>query len=939
MVRNKLFYSIIFLFIATTVYAQKQFTISGVVSDNNGNPLELATVVLNAELYATTDAKGSYMLKKVPNGNYNYKVQYVGFKPATGQCKVNGKNVKLNIRMEELNLSLSEVNVTALQVQMGSKSKIDQEAIRHIQPKSLSDILQLVPGNLTQNPNMNNIAQAQIREIGNNNNNALGTSVIVDGTPLSNDANLQAVSPTRNGTASSTSADGLSNQTAAGKGIDLRTVSVGNVDYVEVVRGIPSVEYGNLTSGLVIVKTKAGKTPFEIKATADPNSKLVFVGKGVNIKNAGAVNVSLDWSQSWGDTRKHYQGFDRITAGLGYSNQFGPLSLNLRGSFYTNVNNLKDDPQMVETRTHFESRNTGVRLSVNGQYKSNNSFFTSVNYNLSGQFARTLDKHDTWVTNPDGVVTTSRENGISIGRFQTVGYQTYYQIEGKPYNFFGQLIAKKYMQLNENDYNTLKLGVDYTFDGNKGEGFTYDENRPPQAQSSHSLRPRSFKDIPSINALSFFLADKVNKRLGSMTAQVDAGVRYNTLFIDKELSGGHSHFHVLEPRVNASLQLLSKENCSWLDDLSLSGGYGLANKMPTLLYLYPDHSYFDNVSLAMYGKDPANRLALVTTDVVNQTANPNLKPTRSRKWEVGISFAKNKVNGFLTFFNEQNNNEYGFASQIIWQNYYKYSVPTTATQPTFDGVDKVTYYQNGVLETADKTLTTEIYSWGLPSNTSVSRKHGIEYGIDLGEWKPLATSLNISGAWLNIKRTTTETSLRSINSMYDYVSVMPAGQGSIRNRFNTTFRFMTHIPAVKMIFTTTLQVVWYESARSIWKDENGNDLFYRKQFSDKEYYVVDPLGIYDKLGNFHSWTPSDAEDSKKVLVMGKYHTYDFNNDIVKPWAMLCFRFTKELGKVGELSFIANNFTATKKWHVNKYTQTKSQLYPSLYFGAEMKVKL
>jgi len=913
--------------------------VSGSVTDEKGNPLELATIVLNSELYATADAKGAFVMRNVPSGNYTYKVQYVGYKTATGQCKVSGKNTKLNIKLEELNLSLQDVNVTAIQVQMGSKSKIDQHAIRHIQPKSLNDILQLVPGSLTQNPNLNNMAQAQIREIGSNSNNALGTSVVVDGTPLSNDANLQAVSPTRNGTNSSTQSEGMNNQTTAGRGTDLRTVSVGNVDYVEVVRGIPSVEYGNLTSGLVIVNTKAGKTPLEVKASADPNSKLVFAGKGFNIKNGGAINLSLDWSQSWGDTRKHYLGFDRITAGLGYSNQFGPLSFNVRASFYSNINNQKDDPQMVDTRTHFESNNTGGRLSINGQYKSDKSFFTSVNYNLSGQIARTLDKHDTWVTNPDGVVTNTRESGISIGTFQTTGYQTYYQIEGIPYNVYAQLMAKKYTQINEYDHNTLKIGADFSLDENAGKGFTYDENRPPQSQSSHTLRPRSFKDIPGTSTLSFFVSDKITKKLGFVTGQLDAGLRYSEMFVNKEKSGGHSNFKVLEPRINASFQLLDKSNNNLLEDFSITGGYGLANKMPTLLYLYPDYSYFDNVSLAMYGSDPANRLALVTTDVVKSTANPDILPTRSRKWEVGLSFAKKKFKGFVTYFNERNNNEYGFASQIIWQNYYKYTVPTTATQPTYDGNGNVTYYNNGVLTTADKTMTTEMYSWGLPSNTSRSKKYGIEYGLDFGEWHPIATSLSINGAWLHIDRTTTQTSLKSINSMYDYVTVMPAGQGSIRDRFNTTFRFVTHIPAIKMIFTTTVQVVWYESAQSVWKDDSGNDLFYRKQFSDKEYYVVDPVGVYDKQGTYHTWTPADAEDSKKALVMGKYQTYDFNKDIIEPWAMVCFRFTKELGKVGELSFIANNFTATKKWHTNKWTQTKTQLYPDMYFGAEIKLKL
>ena len=54
--------------------------------------------------------------------------------------------------------------------------------------------------------------------------------------------------------------------------------------------------------------------------------------------------------------------------------------------------------------------------------------------------------------------------------------------------------------------------------------------------------------------------------------------------------------------------------------------------------------------------------------------------------------------------------------------------------------------------------------------------------------------------------------------------------------------------------------------------------------------------------------------------------------------MLNLRLTKELGKVGELSFIANNLTNTRRWHTNKWTKLKSQLYPDMYFGAELKLK-
>ena len=363
--------SSLFIAISVSVNAQTQtFKVSGTVKDTKGDGVELATVILNNDLVTSTSNGGQFVLGNVPKGTYTYKVTFVGFQTVTGTITVDADRT-INVTLNELGLQLNDVVVTARQVQMGSKSIVGEDAIRHIQPKSVSDILQLIPGNLTQNPNLNKLSQAHIREIDDDDkNNALGTGVVVDGTPLSNNANLQALSPTRYGSNSGAQSDGMSDQTTAGQGADLRTVSAGNIESVEVVRGIPGVEYGNLTSGLVIVKTKSGRTPWEAKVQTDPYSKLVYAGKGFALDGGGAINFSVDWSQSWGDTRRHYLGYDRMTATAGYSNRWNGLSFNVKGAVYSNINNRKQDPQYEEQDLHFKNKNIGARLSFNGSYTS-----------------------------------------------------------------------------------------------------------------------------------------------------------------------------------------------------------------------------------------------------------------------------------------------------------------------------------------------------------------------------------------------------------------------------------------------------------------------------------------------------------------------------------------------------------------------------------------
>lgn len=925
--------------------AKERLSLTGTVKDEKGRPLELASVILDNSLVAHTRNDGSFIFAGLPRGVYRWSVKFVGYETNSGVIKIETGHETLNVTLKELSLGLSQVTVVARQHVFGSTSKIGQEAIRHLQPKSLGDLLQLLPGNLTRNPNLNNLSQAYIREISGNAANALGTAIIVDGTPLSNDANLEVLAPTKYGASADRNGMQLGANGTAGRGIDLRTITAGNVESMEVIRGIPGVEYGNLNSGVVIVNTKSGHTPWEAKFQADPNSKLAYLGKGFKLRYGGAFNFSIDWAQSWADTRLHYKGYDRITASSGYSHQFGNLSFNVRAAFHTSINNTKRDPQMTESHSEWKNHHSGGRLSVYGQYKGNHSLFSNIEYKLSGQLSRQHDRMNNWVYNPDGVVTDTRHEGLHKARFKRTGYSSEYTIESVPLHLYGQIAANKYIRLGDNNYTALKMGAEYNYDGNHGRGMNYDENNPPQAQSSHTLRPRAYKDIPALRTLTFFLSDRTSLSLGKTKMQLDAGVRMSNLFLDADKSGGNRGYFLMEPRTNLSVNLLNRHNNRFLDDLTLTGGFGLSNKMPTLLYLYPDKAYYDNVALGRWSDDENNRLALVATTIVENTQNPSLKPTHTKKWEIGLSLSKGKTQGTLTFFRELHTNEFGFISRPLWIEYPYFELPSGAQFPIFDSNSQnVNYTLDGSAGTASKTFYTERLSWGMPANTSRSIKHGVEYTLNVGEWPAIRTGLNITGAWFHIKRQRTTLAHSNIHmdtrlqhNNFDMV-VLPSGYGTINERLNTNFVFVTHIPTIKMIFTTTLQVVWRQSSQMIYEDENDRSRYALQRFSDKNYMVVNPIGYYDINKKWHDWSASDAENPMLNIYMGRQQTYDLEKSVINPWAMLSLRLTKEIGKSGEISFIANNLTNTRKYQRDKHSNALYQLYPNLYFGAEVKLK-
>lgn len=950
---------VIALLITTLPVFAVTYAVTGrIIAADTGQPIDLATIKLNTLDWAVSNDLGVFSFERLAPGKYQYEVNYLGYETVKGELDVKGPVSDFDIKLKPLTLALEEVVVTAQDGKMGSSSHIGQSAIQHIQAKSVEDMLQLLPGAVTKNPDLTNAGQAAIREISStgDNNNSLGTSVLVDGAPLSNDANMQVFSTARVGNNSSVQTNTMNDQTTAGRGIDLRQISPDNIESVEVVRGIPSVEYGNLTSGAVIINTKAGVTPWEAIVKVDPNSKLFSLAKGLRLKNnRGTFNFVADYSMSNADRRRTYLGYDRLTVNAGYSKTFlstsRPLTFNLKATYYRNISDTKSDDEMLRGE-YFKNEDQGFRFAVNGMWRLNTKAVSNLNYTASVQYSHQQDIYNRYV----GSGTVPYAHSYVPGEFQ-VGflspqYLCHYTLDGKPLNVFAQLKANRIFIFSSGTSN-IKAGVDYMLNSNRGGGLIYDVNLPPMQNDAQSVRPRSYKSLPSMSTVAGFIENNTEVRLGTTVLNVQPGVRLSHLFIDRQqaLRGGMT---TLDPRVNLSWDFLTPENNSVFQRLALTGGYGLATKMPTMAYLYPNAAYFDNVSYNSYlGIDNPNNMAIMTTNVVANTANANLRPARAHKFEIGFNGRVGKAIGSITFFKERVNHEYGFATVPMNVEYNRYAIPSEAIAagavPTYtDGRLHYTMPDGNSVE-APYSVQRELKTYQTPSNTMRTDKHGIEYSFNFGKIKPLSTDLIVDGAWFWIKRRSQTNSYNSSRvvtgtddnglSTYNmYLAVMPAGSGTVRSRFNTNFRFITHIPAIKLIFSTTVQVVWRETLRYIYEDAAGNAL-YRPvtSASGADMLAVDPVGYYDVNMNYHQWNPEAVERPEELMT--RYSNPDYFATQTYPvTCQLNFKLTKEILKYFNISVVANNFLKFS----NVYRQNRiggyRELYSPMYFGAELKIK-
>ncbi len=98
---------LIFVILSVQIIAQDR-SISGTVTDEIGEALIGVNVVYGPGLGAVTDINGEYILK-LPPGEYNLTVSYVGFEPQGKQITVSDKNLFVNFKLKTITLSEVEV--------------------------------------------------------------------------------------------------------------------------------------------------------------------------------------------------------------------------------------------------------------------------------------------------------------------------------------------------------------------------------------------------------------------------------------------------------------------------------------------------------------------------------------------------------------------------------------------------------------------------------------------------------------------------------------------------------------------------------------------------------------------------------------------------------------------------------------------------------------
>lgn len=886
------FLMVIFIGSSIAYAADNGNSLTGSVRDNISHEvLEYASVALmkgqDIVYSSMTDPKGNYTISNISTGTYVMRVTYVGYDTFYAKVDVKGKQ-RYNVEMKSSSKSLNEVVVTATESKNAtSSSRIDVTAMKHLQPSSFTDLLELLPGGKSTDPSMGTVNSIKLREASpiEHEISSLGVGFVIDGVNQNTDANLQSVPNTYLG----------SNLTSVSKGVDMRAIPTDNIESVEIVRGIPSVAYGNITSGTVIINRIKSETPFTARFKSDQDSKMLSAGKGFRLDKAGQhiLNVDFNYLDAKVDPTNSRQNYTRFTTSFRLNNTKDLLkgrmmNWNVSADYTGSFDKIKRDKDATIREDAFRSKYNSLGLAGQWQLDFNaRSFLKQLKAGISLKEEWDIMKEIRSISLDRSMAIPTADSGEAVGIYLPYQYVANMEVDGRP--FYMNANASALFRAYHPHFNhNIHAGIDWNFMKNYGDGQVYDTTQP--MTPGNNVRPRKYSDIPSLQNLSIYAEDDVKASFGRNNFDLTAGVRLQTM---PGLSSNYAmkgKFYA-DPRFNLQWRIPMPRNWS----LALSGGLGWMTRMPTQAQLFPQDKYVDLVELNYYTTNAADRSVYFMTYKWNDT-NYDLKPARNRKWEIrtDMSFKGNRMS--ITYFREHMNNAFGQSSYYKVMPYKTYSNPTMAS-----------YVPDTLLDT-----------YNHEGNDVRVRKQGVEFQFTSKRIEALMTRITINGAWLKTIYSTKATQYKSQsivlnNKQLQYVGLYNWEDGDEFQSFNTNFMLDTYLKRLGMTISLSSQCTWFTTTKNLWN--NGT-----------------PIAYVDQSGTSHVFTEADKKDTQLQHLVTTYSSTYFDR-IKVPFAMdINLKATKDIGKYLNLALFVNRIvSAYPSYHQGTQLIRRSS---TPYFGME-----
>lgn len=869
-----------------------QVTLHGVVTDaGNGMPVEFATVSLQpGEQWCMTNREGTFTIKTHSLVKTLLRVTCVGYEQVELLLDQTVSSDTLRLSMHPTTLQLDQVVVTAQRKSENATTSylIDRQALENQQILNVSDIMTLLPGGKTVNSTLINDQRIALRaETGEKGNAAFGTAVEVDGQRLQNNAEVGET------TSAST-----------------RTVSSTNVESIEVVPGIPSVEYGDLTSGIVKVRTKRGHTPWEVALSTNPYTKQVGVSKGFDLSR-GVMNASFEHTRSYSNLASPHTAYQRNGLSLNYNTSTSlathSLMINLRveGNL-GGYDNTADPDQFVDTYTRVRDR--VLRCAIETDWNLDHAALSALSFHADVSLA---DKRRTSNVNANSSSAQAQIHALEAGYYIATDYDQdpdapivlgptgYWYVkslhDNKPVSLQLKLKAR-WNQQNSNINNRVMAGIEWSATGNNGQGLYYDDMR-----YAPTWREYRYDELPWMHNVALYAEDRfsltTNEQGGML--QVVTGLRADVTHISHSQYGTVSS---LSPRVNLKYSLWQQRTDSWLEGMSVYCGWGKSVKLPSFEVLYPQPSYADRLAFVP-GSTADNRVFYAySVTPFHSIVNPSLKWQYAHQLELGVEARTHIATISLGAFFAKTYRPY-LSTSVFTPFSYSFTSQSALEQdfPISSGnrfyqIDR----QTGMVTVLDHTG--QVSPQVLPNvtrntfnanttyiNGSPISRSGLDWVIDFTPIASLRTSVRCDGTYYHyhgVEHTLIAAQPNGAQWMSDGVTpfqyvghyqgtalgggnaMATVPNGSRSDVVNNNLTVITHIPAIRLVISLRLESTLYDSRRSLSQGKNG---------ATRGYVLANPA---DYFGEPYTGKERDCY----VALWPEYYTTWDQPDVAQPFA-------------------------------------------------------
>lgn len=880
------------------------------IKDENGKNTDYAAVaLLKEEKYkysSYSDEEGNVILD-AGIGHYTLLVSKMGYEKHREKLNIT-RDSSFTVILKTGTEILRDVVVTAVEKRSGSSvSVIDSAALSFLQPTSFSDILELLPGGMSADPDMRAINNIRLRENGSAGEkyqtSSTGTVFYMDGAQITTNGALQKTG---------SSLSGINSLENFGKGVDMRAISTGDIASVKITRGIPSASIGNLTSGVIQIERRRGGNDIRARFKADMQSKLAYMGADKTFFNGRLqLNASADYVNYQNDPRDILKNFSRLTAsfrtGSESENDYFKIKIRQDLDFGDVINKNRNDSEiMLNSSELYYTSNArftySSSLSLSSKIKKSviESIKLSYSFNYRNELIRQI-KH-VGAQSYSAFTTATNNNEESEGIYPLINYLGEINVYGKPVNHNMNLTIKTHRF----SFGSFECGTEWTYSKNNGKGRVYDLMKPPLM--GLPTRPQPFYRIPADNVISFYAEHNYHKNFKSLYINTSSGFR----IIKNMLSGQYINVSEAktDPRININLGYTLENGLN----IEAGFGFGILSMYPQINMLYPDVRYLDIDELNYTPADKSKRRVHFRTYVIDP-ANLEINAARNKKYEIRFGINKSGYRLDLSLYKEEMTD--GFRLSPIYDSYKYNYYPASAVNPeTITTIPELSMFP--VEQRSLRAGNTK------NTNGSATYKKGIEWTAYTPRFDFLNTRFTCSGAFFNVTYRNSMASHWSPpyvinNKNYPYIGLYEDNDGYDDGKLNVSIMADTYLKQIDMIIAVSFQSMVF---------------YYRKDLP----VSVMPVAYVDEKGKIKSFDKDNMDDpSLRHLIRHKINENGTEEHI--PFAgHFNLKATKELmnKKLMIALFVNRIFNIEPDYYENGRIRRRSS---SPYFGMEINFKI